>query len=112
MWKWQIYHSKGYSVCIRYKHRYFTNRVFNNGTITLRLFPKQDSISITGMGSLENLTRGYQCLIADEPFERLTKNMIPSLFRELKRLKIQIIMTTSPLIDTAKLPKDICIISI
>ncbi|MEM3700197.1 MAG: AAA family ATPase [Candidatus Bathyarchaeia archaeon] len=92
------------------RHRYFTNRVFNNGTITLRLFPKQDSISITG--NLQNLTRGYQCLIADDPFERLIKNMVPSLFRELKRLKIQAIMTVSPLIDITKLPEDIHIISI
>jgi len=94
------------------QHRYFTNRVFSDGAITLRLFPNQDSISITGMGSAQNSARGYQCLMADGSLERLPKNMIAPLFAELNGLGIQVIITASLLIDTAGLQRDTHIISV
>jgi len=92
------------------KHRYFTNRVFNDGAITLRLFPNRDSISITGMYSAQNYTRGYQCLIADDSLERLTKNMVVPFFAELKDLGIQVIITASLVIDVSQLSNDAHII--
>jgi len=94
------------------KHRYFTEKVLGEGKITLRLFRDQDSISITGTGSLQSSTRGYQCLIADDPFERTPKNILTPLLAELKNLKIQIIATASLLIDPAELSKEINIIQL
>lgn len=85
------------------KHRYFTERVFGEGEIRLSLFLNQDSISITAMESLQSSTRGYQCLIADDPFEKISKKILASLLIELKRLKIQIIATASLLIDPSEL---------
>jgi hypothetical protein len=64
------------------------------------------------MGSLQNLTKGYQCLIADDSLERLPKNMIALFFAELNDLGIQVIITASLLIDTAGLQRDIHIISV
>jgi post-segregation antitoxin (ccd killing protein) len=92
------------------KHRYFTDIVFNDGAITLRLFPNGDSISITGMDGAQNYTRGYQCLIADDSLERLTKNMIVPFFAELKDLGIQVIITASLVIDASQLSNDAHII--
>ncbi|MEM2129142.1 MAG: type II toxin-antitoxin system CcdA family antitoxin [Candidatus Bathyarchaeia archaeon] len=94
------------------KHRYFTSRVYANGKIQLELFPHQKSITITNIESCENTTRGYQCLIADDPLERLSKNIISPFFTELKRLKIQIIVTASPLIDKSTLPNSTHVISL
>jgi len=94
------------------QHRYFTNRVFSDGTITLRLFPDQDSISIARTSSIQNFTRGYQCLIADDSLERLPKNMIAPFFAVLNGLGIQVIITASLLIDTAGLQRDTHIISV
>lgn len=91
------------------RHRYFTEKVFGEGEITLRLFPEQDSINIAGIDS-RNATRGYQCLIADDPLDRLSRNMIVSFLAELKNLGIQIIMTASPLIEITNLSKDMYII--
>jgi post-segregation antitoxin (ccd killing protein) len=91
------------------KHRYFTNRVFANGKIQLKLFPQQESVSIESHG---NATRGYQCLILDDALERLSKNITSLFFTELKRLKVQIIMTVSLLIDKSTIPKSIRIISL
>jgi hypothetical protein len=90
-----------------FKHRYFTEEAFRDGPITLRLFPKQYSKNITGVDNSRNATRDYQCLIADAPLNRLPKNTIDPLFMELDRLKIQIIMTASLLIDTFTLSRDI-----
>ena len=94
------------------KHRYFTERVFGEGEIMLSLFPNQNSIGITGMGSLQSSTRDYQCLVADDPFERIPKNILTPLLAELKHLKIQIIATASLLIDPAELSKEINIIQL
>jgi hypothetical protein len=96
-----------FAFCV--KHRYFTSRVYNDGIITLRLFPNQDSISITGMGN-QNSARGYRCLIADGSLERLPKNMIVPFFAELKNLGIQVIITASLLIDVSQLSNDAHII--
>ncbi|MGB9756176.1 MAG: AAA family ATPase [Candidatus Bathyarchaeales archaeon] len=93
------------------KHKYFTKRVLGEGTIEVKLFPRQDSIKIRGVSSEHDPLRGYQCLLADDSFERIPKYMIPSLFAELKRLGIQVILTTL-LIDVSKMPDDICIITI
>lgn len=86
------------------RHRYFTEKAYDTGTISVKVFPGQDSINITGMNSSQNTLRGYKCLIADDPLERIPKDMIVPLFAELKRLGIQIILTASLLIDTFKLP--------
>lgn len=94
------------------RHRYFTNRVFADGKIKLRLFPNQDSININSIETHANATRGYQCLIADDALERLPKNVIAPLFTEVKRLRVQIIMTASPLIDKSAIPKGVHIISL
>jgi post-segregation antitoxin (ccd killing protein) len=93
------------------KHKYFTERVIGEGTITMKLFPEQDFINVTGMKSSQNALRGYQCLVADDSLERIRKDMIAPLFTELRRLEIQIILTASPLIDASKLPNDIRIIT-
>jgi hypothetical protein len=93
------------------KHKYFTERVIGEGTITMKLFPGQDFINVTGMRSGSNALRGYQCLVADDSLERIRKDMIAPLFAELKHLGIQIILTASPLIDAAKLPNYIHIIT-
>ncbi|MEM3576834.1 MAG: AAA family ATPase [Candidatus Bathyarchaeia archaeon] len=85
------------------KHKYFTNRVLGEGTIEVKLFPGQDIINIKGISSERDPLRGYQCLLADDSFDRIPKNMIPLLFAELKRLGIQIIITTL-LIDPSKIP--------
>lgn len=85
------------------KHKYFTERVFGEGTIEVKLFPAQDSIKIRGVSSEQDPLKGYQCLLADESFERIRKDMIPLLFAELKRLGIQVILTTL-LIDPSKIP--------
>ncbi|MEM3697472.1 MAG: AAA family ATPase [Candidatus Bathyarchaeia archaeon] len=85
------------------KHKYFTKRVLGEGTIEVKLFPGQDSIKIRGFSSEQDPLRGYQCLLADDSFDRIPKDMITSLFEELKRLGIQIIITTL-LIDPSKIP--------
>jgi post-segregation antitoxin (ccd killing protein) len=87
-------------------HRYFTDKAFSNGTITLRLIPKHNSINITGVDNSKNTTRGYQCLIADDPLERLPKDMIVPFFAELKPLGIQIMITASLLVDVSQLTND------
>ena len=56
----------------------------------------------------ENLTKGYQCLMADGPLDRITKKIL--LLKELNGLGIQLIMTASPLVDIVTLPKDVNII--
>jgi len=86
------------------KHKYFTERVIGEGTIALKLFPRQNFINVTGMKSGQNALRDYQCLVADDSLERIGKDMIAPLFTELKHLGIQIILTTSLLIDMFKLP--------
>jgi predicted ATP-dependent endonuclease of OLD family len=93
------------------KHVRFPNSTFGNGTIKLKLFSDQDFISITWKNARENATRGYRCLLADDPLERLSTNMIAPLFTELKRLGIQIIMTAS-IEKTSQIPKGIHIISL
>jgi hypothetical protein len=93
------------------RHKYFTERVFGDGTITAKLFLGRDFINVTGMKGGQNALRGYQCLVADDSLERIRKDIIAPLFAELKRLGIQIILTASPLIDAAKLPNDIHIIT-
>jgi len=93
------------------RHKYFTERVLSEGTITVKLFPRQYFINVTGMKSGQNALRGYQCLVADDSLERIPKNMIVPLFAELKHLGTQIILTASPLIDTSKLPNGIHIIT-
>jgi len=92
------------------RHRYFDGRVFHDGTITLKLFPKQNSTKIAGIESSTNTARGYQCLIADDPLKRLPRGIIAPFFVELKRLEIQVMLTASLLIETSKLPKDTQII--
>ena len=87
------------------KHRYFFDTMFSAGAITLKLFPGQDSINLTGAASSGN-ARGYQCLLADDLIENIPKDMIAPLLVELKRLEIQIIMTTSLPIDTYRLPEE------
>ncbi|MGB9756161.1 MAG: AAA family ATPase [Candidatus Bathyarchaeales archaeon] len=94
------------------KHKYFTERVIGEGTITVKLFPGQDFINVTGMKSGQNGLRGYQCLVADDSLERIRKDMNAPLFTELKHLGTQIILTASPLIDTSKLPNDIHILTL
>jgi post-segregation antitoxin (ccd killing protein) len=94
------------------KHKHFTEKAFDTGAISVKLFPGQDSINITGMNSSQNILRGYKCLIADDPLERIPKDIIVPLFAELKNLRIQIILTASLLVDVSKLPKDTRIISI
>jgi len=92
------------------KHRYFDDRVFREGTISLKLFPKHNSINITGTEGSRNTVRGYQCLIADDPLERLPKDIIAPFLVELKKLETQVAITASLLIETSKLPKDTQII--
>jgi post-segregation antitoxin (ccd killing protein) len=98
-----------YAFGIRHKH--FTERVLSEGTITVKLFPRQDFINVTGMKSGQNALRGYKCVVGDDSLERILKDMIAPFFAELKHLGIQIILTASPLIDTSKLPNDIRIIT-
>lgn len=93
------------------KHKYFTERVIGEGIITVKLFPRQDFINVTGMRSGQNALRGYQCLVADDSLERIRKDIIAPLFAELRHLGIQIILTASPLINAAKLPNDVHIIT-
>jgi len=64
------------------------------------------------MNGVQNRARGYQCVIADEPLERLPRNIIPPFFAELKRLKVQIIITASLLIDESIIPRDLHVISL
>ena len=85
------------------RHRYFTEKAFDTGTISVKVFPGEDSINIKDTHSSQNTLRGYKCLIADDPLERIPKDMIVPLFAELKHLGIQIILTASLLIDTFKL---------
>ena len=94
------------------RHKYFTEKVIGEGKITVQLFPRQHFIHVTGMKSSQNALRGYQCLVADNSLERIRKGMIAPLFIELKRFEIQIILTASPLIEVAKLPNDIHIITL
>jgi len=94
------------------RHRYFTEKAFDTGTISVKVFPRQDSINITGMNSSQNILRGYKCLIADDPLERIPKDIIVPLFAELEHLEIQIILTASLLIDVSQLPNDIHIITL
>ena len=93
------------------KHKHFTERVLGEGTIEVKLFPGQNFINIKGISSEKHPLKGYQCLLADDSFERIPKYMIPSLFAELKLLGIQTILTTM-LIDTSKIPDDIHVITI
>ena len=86
------------------RHRYFDDRTFNNGVITVKLFPDQTSIKVTGI-------RHPHCLVADQPFLGIPRNIALSLLSELRSLDIQIIITASLLIDTSKLPRDTHIIS-
>jgi len=92
------------------RHRYFDDRVFRDGTITLKLFPTHNSINITGTESSRNTARGYQCLIADDPLEKLPRSIIAPFFAELKKLEIQVVITASLSIETSNLPKDTQII--
>jgi len=94
------------------RHRYFTEKTFDRGAISVKVFPEQDSINITGMNSSQNTLRGYKCLIADDPLERTPKDMIVPLFAELKHLGIQIILTASLLIDVSQLSNDTHIITL
>ena len=93
------------------RHKYFTERVFGEGEITVKLYPRQDSINITSTKRQKSL-KGYQCLLADDPLERIPKDLVPSLFTELKHIRTQIILTASPLIDTLRLPNDIHVIKL
>jgi len=94
------------------RHKYFTEKAYDTGAISVKLFPGQDSIKITGMNSSQNTLKGYKCLIADDPLERIPKDIIVPLFAELKHLGIQIILTASLLIDVSQLPDDIHIITL
>jgi len=94
------------------RHRHFTEKAYDIGTISVNVFLGQDSINITGMNSSQNTLRGYKCLMADDPLERIPKDIIVPLFAELKHLEIQIILTASLLIDVSQLPNDIHIITL
>jgi ATPase subunit of ABC transporter with duplicated ATPase domains len=86
-------------------HTYFSKS--KNGKITLQLFPDQDSVKVTT--NEENpldAVKGYRCLIADDIFQRVPKSMISGLCEEMKKLGIQIIITTSIAPDLSKFPKD------
>jgi len=93
------------------KHKHFTERALDGGAIEVKLFPGQNFINIKGISSEQDPLRGYQCLLADDSFDRIPKEMIAPLFTELKHLEIQVILTTL-LIDTSKIPDDIHVITI
>lgn len=94
------------------RHRYFSDRATNGGTIKLRLFPGQTSIDITDATNHENGTKGYGCLVADDPFSRLRKNMIVPLIKQLNCLGIQIIITASLLVNPTTFPENTHVISL
>ena len=94
------------------KHRYFSEKAFDHRCNNSEAVPEKDSIDIMGRNSSQNALRGYRCLIADDPLERLPKDMIVPLFAELKHLGIQIILTASLLIDVPQLPNDTYIITL
>jgi len=87
------------------RHTYFSKS--KNGKIALKLFPDQDSISV--IANQENpldTVKGYRCLIGDDIFQRMSKSMISEICEEMKKLEIQIIITTSMIFDLSKFPKD------
>jgi hypothetical protein len=75
------------------RHRYFDDRTSGHGTVTLKIFSDQNSMSLTELESPGNLTKGYQCLIADDPFPRVNTHMLGPLLAELNHLGIQLILT-------------------
>ena len=92
-------------------HKYFQTPY--GGRVTLKLFPDQDSVSVTtSADDQSDITRGHKCLLADGVFQRAPQHMIPALYTEVKNLKIQTIVTTSLPIDSSKLPKDAHVISL
>jgi len=93
------------------KHKHFTERVLDGGAIEVKLFPGQNFINIKGISSEQNPLRGYQCLLADDSFDRIPKEMIAPLFTELKCIRTQIILTTL-LIDSSQIPDDIHTITV
>jgi hypothetical protein len=93
------------------RHTYFSKS--KNGKITLQLFPDQDSVSvITNEENPLDAVKGYRCLIADDIFQRVPKSRISGLCEEMKKLEIQIIITTSMIFDLSKFPKDTNVISL
>jgi post-segregation antitoxin (ccd killing protein) len=93
------------------RHTYFSKS--KNGKITLKLFPHQDSVNVTtNQENPLDAVRGYRCLIADDIFQRVPKSMISGLCEEMKKLEIQIIITTSMIFDLSKFPKDTNVISL
>ncbi|MEM2129199.1 MAG: AAA family ATPase [Candidatus Bathyarchaeia archaeon] len=87
------------------RHTYFSKS--RNGKITLKLFPDQDLVNITANPEDPiDAAKGYKCLIGDDIFQRMPKSMISGLCEEMKKLGIQIIITTSMIFDLSKFPED------
>jgi energy-coupling factor transporter ATP-binding protein EcfA2 len=75
------------------RHKYFDERALCDGSITLKIFPGQDSVSLRGLEDPGNLTKIYPCLIADDAFHRVNADMLGPVLCELNHLGIQIIIT-------------------
>jgi len=93
------------------RHKYFTIRSTEGGRIKLKLFPTDTSINLEYDIERKNITKGYQCLIADDPLMRIPRNMIAPLVNELSSLRVQIIITVSVLMDQNVFPANSHIIS-
>jgi post-segregation antitoxin (ccd killing protein) len=72
-------------------HRYFTGETVGEGEIELVLYPGQGLVKISG----DQPSRGYQCIVIDDTFLRLSVEVITPLMGELEKLGIQIILTTT-----------------
>jgi hypothetical protein len=91
------------------RHKYFSKTEI--GKITLKLFPNNDSINV--MLNKENpldTIKGYRCLIGDNFFDRMPKNKVPEICKEMRNLQMQILITASMIVDLSMFPEDTNII--
>ena len=58
------------------------------------------------------MMRGYKCLIMDDVFQKVPRDMVPEICEEMKGHGIQIIATVSAPIDPSKLPKNTHLITL
>jgi hypothetical protein len=93
------------------RHKYF--QTSDGGKVTLKLFPDQALVSIiTDVGNETNTMRGYKCLIMDDVFQKVPRDMVPEICEEMKGHGIQIIATVSAPIDPSKFPKNTHLITL
>ena len=87
----------GKSTITRAIHQVFCNTKnyfpdSENAEIQLRLFPDQQSIAIrTNESDLQDLTRGYNCLVMDDFIPTLHLQMLNDMLRLLEDMQIQVI---------------------